>query len=287
MADTKITDLTNKADAADNDELAINDVDGGDLDKNITVESIKRLISWKQPVRVATTANGTLSTAYENGDTVDGVTLATGDRILLKDQSTGAENGIYTVNASGSPTRATDYDDNDEVVGSLIPVLEGTANGTTVWRNTNTGSVTVGTTALTYENFQKNKRTLVAAIGQRNTLNSTNSEFIPIFSMDNVASTKSTTESEHDTDLEWDIVLDTGKGIVVTDNTTGTDPRFSFRAGSTSYGTMTVTGTGEFESLTIGQTITAGTKINVLMDFNGTTGSGLVKCHFYWWGYEV
>ena len=66
--------------------------------------------SWKQPVRVATTANGTLATAFANGQTIDGVTLATGDRILIKDQSTGADNGIYTVNSSGAPTRATDAD---------------------------------------------------------------------------------------------------------------------------------------------------------------------------------
>ena len=51
----------------------------------------------KNSVRVATTANGTLSSAFANGQTVDGISLATGDRILLKDQSTGSENGIYTL----------------------------------------------------------------------------------------------------------------------------------------------------------------------------------------------
>jgi hypothetical protein len=62
-------------------------------------------LSWKQAVRAASTANGTLASAFENGDTLDGVTLATGDRILLKNQSTGAENGIYTVNARGADAR--------------------------------------------------------------------------------------------------------------------------------------------------------------------------------------
>ena len=57
----------------------------------------------KNSVRVATTANGTLASAFANGQTVDGITLATNDRILLKNQSTGSENGIYTVNASGTP----------------------------------------------------------------------------------------------------------------------------------------------------------------------------------------
>ena len=83
----------------------------------------------KNSVRVATTANGTLATAFANGQTVDGVTLATNDRILIKNQSTGSENGIYTVNASGAPTRATDFDSNSEVTGgAFFFVEEGTAN---------------------------------------------------------------------------------------------------------------------------------------------------------------
>jgi hypothetical protein len=51
-------------------------------------------------VKVATTVNGTLATAFANGQTVDGVTVVTGDRILIKNQSAGAENGIYIVNVS-------------------------------------------------------------------------------------------------------------------------------------------------------------------------------------------
>jgi len=110
-------------------------------------------LKWKEPVIVATTTNGTLASAYENGDTIDGITLVTGDRILLKDQTTGSENGIYTVNASGSPTRATDFDGDDEVVGSVMRVLEGLINGLTTYQMTNTGSVTVGTTALVFAQF--------------------------------------------------------------------------------------------------------------------------------------
>ena len=67
-------------------------------------------ISWKNEVRVATTVAGTLASSFANGQAVDGITLATGDRILIKDQATQTENGIYTVNASGAPTRATDAD---------------------------------------------------------------------------------------------------------------------------------------------------------------------------------
>ena len=108
----------------------------------------------KNSVRVATTANGTLASAFANGQTVDGVTLATNDRILIKNQSTGSENGIYTVNASGAPTRATDFDSNSEVTGgAFFFVEEGTANADNGFALTNDGAITVGTTALVFTQF--------------------------------------------------------------------------------------------------------------------------------------
>ena len=108
----------------------------------------------KNSVRVATTANGTLSSAFANNSTVDGVTLATNDRILIKDQSTGSENGIYTVNASGAPTRATDFDADSEVTGgAFFFAEEGTTNADNGFVLTNDGAITVGTTALTFTQF--------------------------------------------------------------------------------------------------------------------------------------
>ena len=108
----------------------------------------------KNSVRVATTANGTLSSAFANNSTVDGITLATGDRILLKDQSTGSENGIYTVNSSGAPTRATDFDADSEVTGgTFFFVEEGTVNADNGFVMTNDGTVTVGSTALVFTQF--------------------------------------------------------------------------------------------------------------------------------------
>jgi hypothetical protein len=106
----------------------------------------------KLPVRVATTANGTLASAFENGDTVDGVTLATGDRILIKNQSSGAENGIYTVNASGAPTRATDADSGAELVNAAVWVSEGTANADKLFICTTNAPITLGSTSLTFIN---------------------------------------------------------------------------------------------------------------------------------------
>jgi len=108
----------------------------------------------KNSVRVATTANGTLASAFANGETIDGISLSTGDRILLKDQSTGSENGIYTVNSSGAPTRATDFDADSEVTGgNFFFVEEGTVNADNGFVMTNDGTVTVGSTALVFTQF--------------------------------------------------------------------------------------------------------------------------------------
>lgn len=92
------------------------------------VDALNNGIRWKDPVRVATTVAGTLASDFENGDTIDGVILATGDRILIKDQVTGSENGIYTVNASGAPSRATDADTFTALNGAVVLAQEGTAN---------------------------------------------------------------------------------------------------------------------------------------------------------------
>jgi hypothetical protein len=109
--------------------------------------------SYKDPVRVATTVNGTLATAYENGDTVDGVVLATGNRILLKNQTAASENGIYLVNASGAPTRASDANSAAELQGgAIVAVDEGTANNNTAWMLA-TDVVTLGTDSVSWVPF--------------------------------------------------------------------------------------------------------------------------------------
>ena len=118
------------------------------------VDAVKTGLDVKGSVRVATTANGTLASAFANSQTVDGVSLSTGDRVLIKNQSTGSENGIYTVNASGAPTRATDFDSNSEVTGGAFTFIEeGTINSDSGWVMSNNGAVTVGTTALAFVQF--------------------------------------------------------------------------------------------------------------------------------------
>jgi hypothetical protein len=103
-----------------------------------------RNTAWKQPVRVATTGALSVASGLESGDTVDGITLATGDRVLVKDQVDAAQNGIYVVQTSGAAERAYDMDVAAEVVGALVPVLEGTQAGT-LWRCTTTTEPTLET----------------------------------------------------------------------------------------------------------------------------------------------
>ncbi len=115
------------------------------------VDGVLNGLDWKQSVRCASTGAGTLATSFENGDTLDGVTLATGDRILLKNQSAGADNGIYVVAASGAPARAADADSSAEVTGGLtVFVSEGTTLGNTAWSLTTDDPITLGSTALVF-----------------------------------------------------------------------------------------------------------------------------------------
>ena len=114
------------------------------------VDAVKTGLDIKDSVRVATTANITLS----NTQTVDGIALAAGNRVLVKNQTVGSENGIYVVVAAGSWTRATDADSSTEVTGGMFTfVEEGTVNADSGWVLTNDGAITIGTTALTFAQF--------------------------------------------------------------------------------------------------------------------------------------
>jgi uncharacterized protein YjbI with pentapeptide repeats len=118
------------------------------------VDTTVQGIDWKASVKAATTANVTLASDLENGDILDGVTLATGDRVLVKDQSTGSENGIYVVKVSGAPDRSTDADAGAEVTANFAVFVEqGTVNSDSGFTLTNNGTVTVGTTALVFTQF--------------------------------------------------------------------------------------------------------------------------------------
>ena len=118
------------------------------------VDSTINGLDVKESVHLATTAAGTLASSFANGETIDGVALATGDRILIKDQADASENGVYTVNASGAPTRAADFDADSEVTaGAFFFVEEGTTNGNNGFTLTTNDDITVGTTDLTFTQF--------------------------------------------------------------------------------------------------------------------------------------
>lgn len=104
---------------------------------------------FKDSVRVATTADITLS----GTQTIDGVSVVAGNRVLVKNQSTAADNGIY-VCASGSWSRSTDADASAEVTaGMVLPVTEGTTNGDKLFMLTTNDTITLGSTALTFSAY--------------------------------------------------------------------------------------------------------------------------------------
>lgn len=101
----------------------------------------------KVPCRAATTANITLS----GEQTVDGVACVTGDRVLVKNQTDQTTNGVYDV-STAAWTRSYDYNGNfDVVTGTIVMVISGTTNINTYWRLSTTGTITIGTSNLTYE----------------------------------------------------------------------------------------------------------------------------------------
>jgi len=101
-------------------------------------------------VEAATTANITLSSDLQNGDTIDGITLATGDEVLVKNQSTDSQNGIYTVVSSGTASRSTEYDAIAEISGQVVVVNQGTTNDNTMWMCTTNTSATLGTDSVSF-----------------------------------------------------------------------------------------------------------------------------------------
>jgi hypothetical protein len=117
------------------------------------VDSVAQGLDTKASVVAATTTNGTLATAFANGQVIDGVTLATGNRILIKNQTDATANGIYVVAASGAPSRSTDMDNGTEFPSAYVFVEQGTVNADTGWVCTNNAPVTLGSTNITWTQF--------------------------------------------------------------------------------------------------------------------------------------
>lgn len=145
------------------------------------VDSLASGLSMKQSCRLATTAN--LSATYNNGTSgiaatltassffalnIDGVSVSVGDRILVKNQGTQAQNGIYVVTATGGLfsnwvlTRATDFDQTpgEIVEGAFTVIEEGNTNANTLWIETGQGPFTVGTTPIIFTELQVAPQTI-------------------------------------------------------------------------------------------------------------------------------
>jgi hypothetical protein len=122
------------------------------------VDSARQGLDVKQSVRAATTGPVTIASDLEAGDTLDTtVTLVAGNRVLVKNQSTASENGIYVVQASGAAVRATDANgtaDTGEVSGgTFVFVEEGTLNADSGFVVSSNGPITVGTDAMNWVQF--------------------------------------------------------------------------------------------------------------------------------------
>ena len=116
------------------------------------VEATAQVLDVKDSCVAATTGNITISTALNNGDTIDGVTLSTNDRVLVKDQSTASQNGIYIVGSS--PARADDLAAGSDAAGMFTFIEQGTVNADNGFVCTsNKGSAVTGTNNLTFAQF--------------------------------------------------------------------------------------------------------------------------------------
>lgn len=116
------------------------------------VDSVASGLQFKDPCRVATIVNGILASAFDNNSIVDGVTLVTSDRIMLKDQSNQIENGLYIVQGSGAPIRTLDMAIGVNAETFAVLVQEGSNSGTS-WVITGTSPFTVNTSNIVWTQF--------------------------------------------------------------------------------------------------------------------------------------
>ena len=123
---------------------------GSDAATKTYVDDLVAGLKTRIICRAATTGNVTLSSDLQNGDSLDGITLATGDRVLVKDQSTGSQNGIYKVVASGTASRDTDFDAIGELAGQLVIIQEGSVNAEKMFLCTTDSDASLGSDTITF-----------------------------------------------------------------------------------------------------------------------------------------
>jgi hypothetical protein len=145
-----------KRDASGNAKVAT-PTDAAHIATKGYVDSARQGLDVKASVRVATTAPINLATDLQAGDVIDGVTLVAGDRVLVKNQSTASENGIYVAVASGAASRSSDANgtaDTGELTSGTFTFVEaGTVNFDSGFVISTDGTITVGTTGITWTQF--------------------------------------------------------------------------------------------------------------------------------------
>jgi hypothetical protein len=113
----------------------------------------------------ATTANIDLTADLQNGDTLDGVTLVTGDRVLVKDQTDATANGLYIVVASGTASRDPQFDTIAELSGQMIVVNQGSTNDNKIFLCTTDSDATIGVSNITYSQVTPANVGTVTSVG--------------------------------------------------------------------------------------------------------------------------
>ena len=113
----------------------------------------------------ATTANVNLTNGLEAGDSIDGVTLVAGDRVLVKDQSTASENGLYLAVSSGAASRDPEHDSIAELSGGMVVVNQGSTNDNKIFLCTTDNTGSVGSTSITYTVVTPSNTGTVTSVG--------------------------------------------------------------------------------------------------------------------------
>ena len=113
----------------------------------------------------ASTANVNLSNGLEAGDSIDGVTLVAGDRVLLKDQTDATENGLYLAVSSGAASRDPEHDSIAELSGGMVVVNQGSTNDNKIFLCTTDNTGSVGSTSITYTQVTPSNTGTVTSVG--------------------------------------------------------------------------------------------------------------------------
>ena len=145
-----------KRDASGNAKVAT-PTDAAHIATKGYVDAARQGLDVKQSVRAATVGAINISADLEAGDLIDGVTLVAGDRVLVKDQSTATENGIYVAVASGAASRSSDAngtaDTGELKPGTFTFVEEGTVNSDKGFVVSTNGTITIGSTSIAWTQF--------------------------------------------------------------------------------------------------------------------------------------